>query len=257
MNFSSDHCLLSNTNWKVVSKTDYKLAVLPWGATEAHNYHLPYSTDNIQCKYVAEKAARKLWDEGCKLIVLPCMPFGVQSAQLEVKFNINMKPSTQFLVLKDIVESLEEQGLKKLVIMNGHGANSFIHMIRELYPKTTMKIFTLNWYDCVDKKQFFEESGDHADELETSTMMYISPQLVLPLSEAGSGKAKKIKVNSLSEGWVWTQRGWLNEVTNDTGVGDPSKASSKKGELYINAVVEKVSKALKEIADVDLNSFYG
>ena len=41
--------ILSETTWKTVKSTDYQLAVLPWGATEAHNYHLPYSTDVTQC----------------------------------------------------------------------------------------------------------------------------------------------------------------------------------------------------------------
>ena len=248
--------ILSRTNWKNVSETNYQLAMLPWGATEAHNYHLPYSTDNIQCTYIAEEVAKRLWKEDCKTIVLPCVPFGVQTAQMDVKFNINMKPSTQFAVLKDIVESLENQGLKKLVIINGHGANSFVHMIRELYSMSKVRIFTLNWYDSIDSKEFFEEPGDHAGELETSVMLHIAPDLVLPLKEAGNGKAKKIKVKALKEGWIWTQRGWLNQVTSDTGVGNPKKSNPEKGRDYINKVIDKVSIALKEVAQVDLNDLY-
>lgn len=253
---SEKHYLLSETNWKFVKGTDYQLAVLPWGATEAHNYHLPYSTDNLQCSFIAEKAANKIWKEGYRVMVLPCVPFGVQSAQLKVKFNINMRPSTQLQVLKDIVESLEKQDMNKLLIMNGHGGNNFVQMIRELYLDTKVRIFTLNWYDCVNKEMFFDEPGDHAGELETSTLMHIAPHLVSPLEKAGNGKAKKIKINSLHEGLVWTQRGWLNEVTVDTGVGDPRKATAQKGKLYLDAVIEKVSKVLKEIADVNLKDFY-
>ncbi len=248
--------LLSDTNWKNVLNTEYQLAVLPWRATEAHNYHLPYSTDNVQCVFIAEKAAEKAWLEVCKVIVLPCIPFGVQSAQLDVKFNINMKPSTQFLVLKDIVESLESQGIKKLAIMNGHGGNNFTQMIRELYPSTKVSIFTFDWYNCIDKKKYFEEAGDHAGELETSIMMHITPNLVLPLSEAGSGKYKKIKIDSLKEGWVWTQRGWLNEVTSDTGVGSPQKASSEKGKQCLNEIIDKVAKLFREISELDLANKY-
>ena len=51
--------LLAETNWKTVKDTDYQVAVLPWGATEAHNYHLPYATDNFESQYVAAEAARK------------------------------------------------------------------------------------------------------------------------------------------------------------------------------------------------------
>ena len=251
-----NHHILAETNWKFVKDTDYQLAILPWGATEAHNYHLPYSTDNIQCSYIAEQAAKRIWREGYRPIVLPCIPFGVQSAQIKVKFNINMKPSTQFMVLKDIVESLEAQGIKRLVVLNGHGGNSFIQMARELYTQTKVMIFIINWYDSVNKNLYFEEPGDHAGEMETSVMKFVAPNLVLSLSEAGNGKAKTIKVNSIKEGWIWTQRGWLGEVTEDTGIGNPLKSDPKKGEKYISDVISKISNALKEIADLKEDDIY-
>ena len=69
--------ILAETNWKEVQVQNYQLAVLPWGATEAHNYHLPYATDNIQCDYVAAAAAEKAWQQGARLVVLPTVPFGL------------------------------------------------------------------------------------------------------------------------------------------------------------------------------------
>ena len=248
--------VLSSNHWKTVKATDYQVVILPWGATEAHNYHLPYSTDNVQCSYIAEKAAEQIWREGYRPIVLPCVPFGVQSAQLGVKFNINMRPSTQFLVLKDIVESLQAQGLTKLVILNGHGGNHFVQMLRELYLDSPLRLFTLTWYEVVDANKFFDEPGDHGGEMETSVMMQIAPELVLPLSEAGSGRAKRVKVPSLRGGWAWTQRGWLGEVTEDTGAGNPAKADAKKGEAFLAEVIAKFSVLLKEIADADLKNLY-
>jgi creatinine amidohydrolase len=38
--------VLAETTWRAVSNTRFDVAVLPWGATEAHNYHLPYATDS-------------------------------------------------------------------------------------------------------------------------------------------------------------------------------------------------------------------
>ena len=49
--------ILAETNWRAVRETDYDVAVLPWGATEAHNYHLPYSTDVVQCDEIAAGSA--------------------------------------------------------------------------------------------------------------------------------------------------------------------------------------------------------
>ena len=248
--------LLAETNWQVVKDTNYELAILPWGATEAHNFHLPYATDNIQVEHVAAEAAKQVWEKGRKVVVLPAIPFGVQGGQLGVKFNINMNPSTQFYVLRDIVQSLEKQGIKKLVIINGHGGNSFSQMIRELYPQIAVTIFTMDWFKVVNPSEFFEAPGDHADEMETSVMLKIAPQLVSDLKVAGSGAAKTLNLPSMKEGWLWTQRGWLNEVTEDTGLGDPRAATPEKGEAYLKATIVKVAKALEEIVDLNLDDRY-
>ena len=63
--------ILAETNWKNVKDAVYDIAVLPWGATEAHNYHLPYATDNIEATAIACEAARMARDNGAKIIVLP------------------------------------------------------------------------------------------------------------------------------------------------------------------------------------------
>ena len=96
--------IIAETNWKAVQETDYEVAVLPWGAIEAHNYHLPYGTDNYQVAHVCAEAARIAWESGAKVGVLPAIPFGVQTGQLEIEFCINMGPATQAAVLRDIAE---------------------------------------------------------------------------------------------------------------------------------------------------------
>lgn len=235
--------------------TPYEVAVLPWGATEAHNYHLPYATDTIQCDHVAARAAERAWDRGARVVVLPTIPFGVQTTQLDIKLCINMNPSTQAAVLGDVVTSLEHQKIRKLVILNGHGGNDFRQMIRELRGKSPVFIALANWWSCVDLKQFFEDLGDHAGEVETSAMMHLAPELVQPLSEAGTGRARAPKLRALREGWAWSPRHW-SQVTADTGIGNPAKATAAKGEAYVDAVVEKISGFLVELAEADVNGLY-
>ena len=77
--------ILSETTWKTVDPTRYELVILPWGATEAHNYHLPYATDTILTERIAAAAAERAWAAGARVLVLPCIPFGVQTTQLEIK----------------------------------------------------------------------------------------------------------------------------------------------------------------------------
>ena len=139
--------IIAETNWKAVGETDFEVAVLPWGATEAHNYHMPYATDNYQVEHVCADAAKFAWDAGAKVAVLPAIPFGVNTGQLDITLCINMNPSTQAAVLRDVVESLAMQGVPKLVVVNGHGGNCFKQMMRELQAENPeVLLSTIHWW---------------------------------------------------------------------------------------------------------------
>lgn len=195
--------ILAETNWKTIKDTHYSVAVLPWGATEAHNYHLPYATDVIESESIAAEAARIAWERGSKVIVLPAIPFGVNTGQADVPLDININPSTQLILLSDIVETLNRQNIRKLVVLNSHGGNDFKPILRELGLKFPQMYITLcNWFQNSEKKSFFDNVGDHADEMETSLLMHLRPDLVLPLSEAGEGNEKKHKIKEFTQGWM-------------------------------------------------------
>ena len=247
--------LLSETTWKAVDPTSFELAILPWGATEAHNYHLPYATDTIQVVRVVSAAAQRAWGAGARVLVLPSLPFGTQTTQLDIKGCINMNPSTQAAVLADVVHSLERQGLVKLCIVNGHGGNDYRQMIRELQPRTRVFLSAVNWYKIVDPASYFEEGGDHAGELETSVMMHLAPETVLPVTEAGEGRERRFRIAALREGWAWAPRDW-RQISADTGVGNPKKASAEKGKKYFDVVVERLSQYFVDLAKADTGKLY-
>jgi creatinine amidohydrolase len=247
--------VLGDATWRAVRETRYEVAVLPWGATEAHNLHLPYSTDTIQAERVAEEAARIATAAGASVVVLPAVPFGVNTGQLDVRLCLNMNPRTQQLLLSDVADSVQRAGIRKLVILNGHGGNDFRQMIRELQPGTDLFLCTLNWYTCVDPAPFFTAPGDHAGELETSMLLHLAPELVLPLSEAGAGRARRFRVRGLREGWAWAPRRWT-QVTDDTGVGDPRDATADKGARFFAAVSGQIAGFLTELTAADPEDMY-
>jgi creatinine amidohydrolase len=247
--------ILEETTWKTVKGTEYQVAILPWGATEAHNYHLPYGTDNYEAKHVAIEAARKAWDKGARVTVLPTIPFGVNTGQLDIRLCINMNPSTQAMVLGDIARSLEGQGIQKLVILNSHGGNDFKMMIRELQATCGVFISVINWWNSVDLKKIYDAPGDHADEFETSVMLEITPDLLLPLTEAGDGHARKFKIAGLKNGLAWAPRSWT-QVTEDTGSGDPAAATREKGIRHLDAVTDNIAAFLVDLEKADLGKMY-
>lgn len=248
--------ILQESNWKSIKETRFELAILPWGACEAHNFHLPYGTDIIEAETIAAEAARQVWEQGEKVIVLPAIPFGVNTGQHDVTLDMNMNPSTQFIVLRDVIETLNRQAIHKLIILNSHGGNDFKTMIRELglkFPK--MFLASCDWFKMGDQKDFFENKDDHAGEMETSLLMYLRPDLVLPLNEAADGAAKKFKYQAIQQGWAWAERQWT-KVTASTGVGDPRKATAEKGGEYFRSVTERVAMFFLEIAKTKNGEHY-
>ncbi|NJO69860.1 MAG: creatininase family protein [Bacteroidetes bacterium] len=223
------------------------IAIVPWGATEAHNYHLPYGTDNYLSQAFAEESARKAAIMNVPVTVLPVIPFGVNTGQLDIPLTINMNPSTQTSILEDIIESLRPHGVKKLVVFNGHGGNDFKQIIRQLQGKyADVFICQVNWYQVLRASTIFEDTGEHAGEMETSLMMYLFPHLVLPLSEAGNGKARELVFKARNEGWMWAPRAWT-KVTDDTGIGNPEASTPEKGHQYFEEATGKIADFFREL----------
>jgi creatinine amidohydrolase len=179
----------------------------------------------------------------------------VNTGQLDLKLALNMNPSTQLALLTDIASAISGQGVRKLLILNGHGGNDFRQMIRELQPRVNLFICTINWWTCVSSADYFDEPGDHAGEMETSVMMALRPDVLRPLSEAGTGKARKFRVAGLRDGWAWAPRQW-SKVTSDTGTGNPKSSTAAKGEKFLKAVTERIGGFLVDLARAELDNMY-
>lgn len=226
----------------------YSFAVLPWGATEPHNYHLPYLTDCYLAHDIAVDAVNKACStSGVLGMVLPPIPLGSQNpGQREQPFCLHTRYETQKHILSDIVESLHYQGIRILVIVNGHGGNSFKHMIRDLaVDYSDMLVACCDWFAIEPQDGYFENRDDHAGEMETSVLMYYHPELV-NLETAGDGHGKPFNIESLNNKVAWIPRNWA-KVSADTGVGNPKRSSVEKGEKYAEVVTSKIAKLFEEL----------
>jgi creatinine amidohydrolase len=239
---------LSQKTYKQLRSNVIDIAILPWGATEPHGFHLPYGTDIYESKGISFRSAEIASDRGVNSVVLPCIPYGVQNeGQRNVPGCINIRPTTQLAILEDIVTSLMGQSIQKLVIVNSHGGNDFKFAIRELqllFPE--MLVVTVDWWKHPVIKKIVANPGDHAGALETSVMMYLKPELVRPMEEAGTGKSVGFNIEALNSGWAWTPRDW-SEVSEDTGVGDPSSATLEMGRAVVDAITEDIAVLIEEL----------
>ncbi len=243
------HLNLLEAGFGDISLHSYPMAVLPWGATEPHNFHLPYLTDSILSFEIARMAAESAYRQtGISAMVLPPISLGAQNpGQRDFPFCIHTRYQTQFLILKDIVESLRHQGIHKLLIVNGHGGNSFKNMIRDLavdYPDFT--VAACEWFRLAPIADYFDHPGEHADEIETSVMMFFHPEWV-DMAKAGSGSSHPHALKSVRDGRIWLPRNW-KEVSEDTGIGDPTGSTAEKGERFANAVSQSLAEIIIELA---------
>lgn len=86
-------------------------------------------------------------------------------------------------------------------------------------------------------------------------MMEIAPDVILPLSEAGMGVARKFKLAGLRDGLAWAPRTWT-QVTDDTGSGNPAEATREKGLRHLAAVTDRIAAFLSELANADLDKMF-
>jgi len=235
--------LLMEANHRQLSESPPRVAILPWGATEAHNLHLPYGTDVIEATKVAERAAELAYERGAAVAVLPTIPFGNDEQQLDQACTISFRTSTAVAILNDVARSLVGQGIDRLLILNAHGGNQFQPLVRDVQSEHGLLVVVANFYQMAPevKEATFDEPGDHADEMETSLLLHLCPDLV-ELSQAGSGARKPFAIQGLTQSGVWTPRPW-SKTHPDTGSGNPARATADKGEQYFQAVTQALARS--------------
>lgn len=240
--------------WPTVKGREWPVAIMPWGATEAHNTHLPYGTDTMLGREVAARVALMCQSKGVNVAALPAMPFGVNTTQLDIPMTLNVMPSTQLAVLRDIVRSIEPHGVRALVLLNAHGGNELKALVRELQPSTNVMLVIANWWMAADHARFVEP-GDHAGALETAAMMHIAPHLVADREAWGDGATKQSVLSGVRAGWAWLPRRWT-QVTADTGIGDPREATPEQGAAFVAEAVFRVAGLCVQLAGVDARALY-
>lgn len=240
--------LLMEANHRQLTTARPLVAILPWGATEAHNWHLPYGTDVIEATAVATRAAELAYQRGARVAVLPTVPFGNNEQQLDQACTISITTGTAAAILDDVARSLVRQGIDRLVLVNSHGGNQFQSLVRDTQSRQGVLIVVVNFYELAAdvKRALFELPGDHADEMETSLLLHLCPESV-ELKQAGAGKRVPFAIDGLGQPGVWTPRPW-SCCHPDTGSGDPSRATAEKGARCFQAVTEALAHLLINLA---------
>jgi len=229
-----------------VSKSD-STCIIPFGVLEKHGPHLPLGTDLIDVREVALRAAKAEYS-----IVFPEYYFGQILEGKHQPGTIAYSHRLIWDLLQETCDELSRNGIKKIIIVNGHGGNH--HFLRffcqaQLAERKDYAVYLFTPPDDPNvaekiKKLKKTKTGGHAGEMETSILMSHRPDLVqLEKAKDQSGEDQK-RLKDLHSAYVgiW----WYASFPNHYA-GDGSVASSQLGELFINNNVEQLVKMIREV----------
>lgn len=249
---------LAETNYGQTKDAGFEVAVLPLGATEPHNLHLPYGTDSYEADLVGDAICKAAYDRGARVVLLPTIPYGTETNQMAFPLAMNVNPSTLAAVITDLVDSLVRHGIHKIVLLNGHGGNELKPVLRELYGKTPAHLFLCNWYRVLAdiEHELFDDPGDHGGEMETSMILACRPDLVERKADgslrADEGALAASRFEAVNRGWVSITRPW-HLLTTNSGAGNPHPATADKGRKMLDLLVERLAPFLVELSQARLD----
>jgi creatinine amidohydrolase len=219
---------------------------------------MPYGTDTFQVEVIGQRACERAYAAGARVLLLPTMPYGVNTNYFQVPGALacSVNPTTLLHLLTDLVDSLQRQGVRKLVLLNGHGGNELKPFLRELHHRTRVFLCLCDWYRMAADvyPQIFEKPGEHADEVETSLGLAFFPDLLHP-ELADEGAARPTRFEAINRGWVSITRPW-HLATTSTGLGNPKGATADKGRQLLDVLVERLGRFLVELAAAPLDDSF-
>ena len=228
---------VARLSWNVVDECIKSGAygILPIGAeSKEHGFHLPNNTDWLQAEWLANKAA-----ELSNGLIWPTLNYGYYPAFVDYPGSISLSSETFEALVSDIVKGIYDSGVHRVLIINtgistiqplervaaDYGNRLFLHHMCEA-----------TYYSDVSKRIAKQPHGSHADEIETSKMLWLAPEVV------DMAKAQPSPLNTPMQRGPFSRTNSQHANYSPSGVyGDPRLATLEKGELIIQAMVKDLA----------------
>jgi creatinine amidohydrolase/Fe(II)-dependent formamide hydrolase-like protein len=248
--------LLGSLSWPQAKArlAQVDLALLPVGSIEQHGPHLPLDVDMFDAEYLAREVAAACTDP--RPLVLPVIPFGVAYHHLDFPGTISVSPEAMAKLVYDVGLSLGRHGVKKLLIINGHGGNGpALHYAAQMINRDA-QMFT-----CVDTGETSDadiaklsgvRNDVHAGDIETSTTLALRPELV------DMSAAEKFVPRFSNEYLDFTTKrsvGWYAhtyKISASGVLGDPTQASAEKGRQMWEIMIRNLVELVEDIKGMSL-----
>lgn len=236
------------------------VVILPVGSVEQHGNHLPVGCDANSAEAVALRAAQGLERSERPVLVLPTLWYGYSPHHMSFAGTVTLRSETFLAVVQDVVESVLAQGVRRTVILNGHGGNvSSLDVVASRLGHAwhgKVRIAAVTYFHLAAPRQSeFRQSAmggmGHACEFETSVQLAVHPELVdMPAAVACYPRPPSERQSTDLFG-TSTVRSYhdFKDLSATGTLGDPSLASREKGETILRICVEELRAFLREFAD--------
>ena len=240
---------------KMIANNQIDSAITVFGSCESHGWHLPLGPDLFVPSEIAKRAAIKL----DKTIVVPGVPFGTSIHYNQFPLSITLRFETTIAIAEDIFESLISNGIKHILILNGHDGNIpaleiAARKVKDRHKEAVL-VYLPAWWELTGAKmaEDFEvwNGLGHGGEGETSITMAVRPDLV-DLEYAESQIPEDVIELGEFATIIWD----IKEVTSTGATGDSTKATREKGEKMLSCDTSYIVDLIKELEKKDWNYDY-
>jgi len=225
----------------------YEVVLIALGArTKEHGPHLPLKTDYIMAEYLKNRVAEQV-----SVAVLPTLQYGYYPSFLEYPGSVSIQAETFKNGVKDICRSMNGYGVRKFYVLNT--GISTLRPLEEAAEELKQGGIILRYLNLLDVDKTLpqgllkQEGGSHADEAETSMMLYIAPETV-DMSKA----VKDFDPRPGRKGLTRNSQG--SGTFSPTGIwGDPTLATREKGKIIVETTVQAIIGQVRDLINLKLD----
>lgn len=250
--------ILSEMTIEDVRRFDARVVVMGFASTEPHGPVLPYGTDHFQCEETIRRGVLQANAAGARVLMYPTLPIGNNVNFKAFPFACRIGVHTLMQVALDVIEALEADGIRKIVLYCGHGGNTDA-LRAALRAHAGRRRTGEGAFVCLaayppSPPELVQDPSDHGGEAEVSRILHLREDLVRG-DRIGVYPCGRLAVQALADPAVFFVRPWHLHVPASAG-GDVTSASARKGDLLINHDADHLAGLLKALDAAELNDVF-
>ena len=247
---------LARLTWREAEEAtrQARLALIPVGSLEQHGPHLTLDTDLAVAQALANRLHTDLGEEA---VLCPPVAYGLSEHHMGFPGTMTLRPDTLIAIFEDLVESLAVWGLRRVLIVNGHGGNiDALRLVSRNARRDHGSLVAAIMWAVLGAPEIATRASSpqygHACEIETSVAMDLVPDRVRLDQIASKGHRSSVDALTDPPASLVDQAVWMEEWTDDGALGDPAQASPEMGKELVEVIYERALSFARRLSERDL-----